>query len=685
MIYNSRFLVTFELEMKKSHSHICALIIVAIAIITSACASIGRPEGGPRDEMPPVYVSSNPGLGGLNVKNNKIEIKFNENIAIDDAANKVVISPAQKSMASIFAGGKSLIVELRDTLIPNTTYTLDFSDAIKDLNEGNILDGFAMDFSTGDNIDSLRISGMLFEARTLEPAQGMLVGAYSNLSDTAITTLPMERITKTNHLGQFTIRNLKPGTYRLFAINDINRDYHWDRTEDVAFYDVTVSPYATEISVTDTLRSSTDEDSLVTRQGVQYLPNDILMTWFNEGYKSQYLKDYSRNERNCIKFFFGAPSDTFPEITIINGVNKGKKLDQASILDYSATRDSLCYWIKDSALIAQDSILVEARFLRTDTLDNLSWGTDTLKLFFKEPKKKKEKKKKKEENDSINADSITKELTFLKFTVNSGGTQEINRPLIFTSSQPIDTIYQNGVHLEIQNDTLWNTVKAPRLEIIEPGKNLNFKSEYTWQPGAKYRLTIDSAAIVGIYNEWNKPIKHEFTVRPLEEYASLYFIIEGIDNGAIVELLNGSDKLVRTAPVIDGIATFEYLQPSTYYARLFIDRNNNGEYDTGNLLQKIQPEEVYYFSKKLNIKRNWEIEQNWNIYEFAIDAQKPEAIKKNKPKRKKGESDRRDTEEEEEDGYYDDDPFGSGNYNNRSNSNSNRNVGGPFRTNRNNF
>ena len=138
--------------------------------------------------------------------------------------------PAQKSIPSITANGRRITVDIRDSLIPNTTYTIDFSDAIRDLNEGNVLDGFAIDFSTGDSIDSLRISGMVFEARTLEPAQGMLVGVYSNLSDTALRTLPMERIARTNQLGQFTIRGLRPGEYRIFAINDVNRDYHWDRS-----------------------------------------------------------------------------------------------------------------------------------------------------------------------------------------------------------------------------------------------------------------------------------------------------------------------------------------------------------------------------------------------------------------------------------------------------------------------
>lgn len=200
---------------------------VILIFILAACASIGHPSGGEYDYTPPVYVKSNPAIGSRNVAASRISIDFDENVQVEDVMTKVVVSPAQKAIPSITANGRRITVDIRDSLIPNTTYTIDFSDAIRDLNEGNVLDGFAIDFSTGDSIDSLRISGMVFEARTLEPAQGMLVGVYSNLSDTALRTLPMERIARTNQLGQFTIRGLRPGEYRIFAINDVNRDYHW--------------------------------------------------------------------------------------------------------------------------------------------------------------------------------------------------------------------------------------------------------------------------------------------------------------------------------------------------------------------------------------------------------------------------------------------------------------------------
>ena len=371
------------------------LLVMVAAAVMVACANMGRPEGGPRDELPPVYVRSNPAMGQLNFNGNKITVDFDENIQLDDAMNKIVVSPAQRNTPAISSNGRRVTIELRDTIMPNTTYTIDFADAVKDLNEGNVLDGFAMDFATGDTIDTLRISGMVFEARTLEPAQGMLVGVYSNTSDTAISTLPFERITKTNQLGQFTLRNLKAGSYRVYALNDINRDYHWDRSEDVAFYDVTISPTSEPTVVTDTLTRSTGErDSLVTRNATRFLPDDLLLTWFNEGYTSQYLKDYKRPERNKITFQFGAKSDTLPILRLLNTHRAGDEISTWSTLDASPTLDTLTYWISDTSLVSLDSITIEATYLRTDTLDNLTWGTDTLKFNMRPEKRRKRKEKK---------------------------------------------------------------------------------------------------------------------------------------------------------------------------------------------------------------------------------------------------------------------------------------------------
>ena len=629
------------------------LLVMVAAAVMVACANMGRPEGGPRDELPPVYVRSNPAMGQLNFNGNKITVDFDENIQLDDAMNKIVVSPAQRNTPAISSNGRRVTIELRDTIMPNTTYTIDFADAVKDLNEGNVLDGFAMDFATGDTIDTLRISGMVFEARTLEPAQGMLVGVYSNTSDTAISTLPFERITKTNQLGQFTLRNLKAGSYRVYALNDINRDYHWDRSEDVAFYDVTISPTSEPTVVTDTLTRSTGErDSLVTRNATRFLPDDLLLTWFNEGYTSQYLKDYKRPERNKITFQFGAKSDTLPILRLLNTHRAGDEISTWSTLDASPTLDTLTYWISDTSLVSLDSITIEATYLRTDTLDNLTWGTDTLKFNMRPEKKKKEKNKKNDEEE----DSIPP-VPHMELRISSGNSQDLHKGLTLTAGTPIQRFDTTAVKLEIQVDTLWYNIVPPsfsRPELLHP---MVFTAPYKWEEGSKYRLTIDSAAVVDIYGLDNVQLVHEFTTKKSEDYSAISFNVSGLDGRkGIVEVLSSSDKPVAAAPVNGSLATIQYLSPGTYYARLFIDANDDGEWTTGSIADSIQPEEVYYYPKKINLKKNWTIEQSWNINELPMDQQKPQEIKKNKPKRKKGDPDERPTDEEEEDEFFDD-PF----------------------------
>ena len=629
------------------------LLVMVAAAVMVACANMGRPEGGPRDELPPVYVRSNPAMGQLNFNGNKITVDFDENIQLDDALNKIVVSPAQRNTPAISSNGRRVTIELRDTIMPNTTYTIDFADAVKDLNEGNVLDGFAMDFATGDTIDTLRISGMVFEARTLEPAQGMLVGVYSNTSDTAISTLPFERITKTNQLGQFTLRNLKAGSYRVYALNDINRDYHWDRSEDVAFYDVTISPTSEPTVVTDTLTRSTGErDSLVTRNATRFLPDDLLLTWFNEGYTSQYLKDYKRPERNKITFQFGAKSDTLPILRLLNTHRAGDEISTWSTLDASPTLDTLTYWISDTSLVSLDSITIEATYLRTDTLDNLTWGTDTLKFNMRPEKKKKEKKKKNDEEE----DSIPP-VPHMELRISSGNSQDLHKGLTLTAGTPIQRFDTTAVKLEIQVDTLWYNIVPPSFSRPEPLHPMVFTAPYKWEEGSKYRLTIDSAAVVDIYGLDNVQLVHEFTTKKSDDYSAISFNVSGLDGRkGIVEVLSSSDKPVAAAPVNGSLATIQYLSPGTYYARLFIDANDDGEWTTGSIADSIQPEEVYYYPKKINLKKNWTIEQSWNINELPVDQQKPQEIKKNKPKRKKGDPDERPTDEEEEDEFFDD-PF----------------------------
>ena len=634
-----------------------SLFVVAAALLLAACASIGRPEGGPRDMTPPVMVSSTPAPGSVNVSNGRIDIIFDENITLDDPMNKIVVSPPQKKQAQISSNGRRVRITLRDTLRDSTTYTVDLADAVRDLNEGNILDGLAIDFSTGPSIDTLMISGIVFEGRTLEPAQGMIVGVYSTpVADTALTTLPMERITKTNALGRFTIRNLKPGSYRVFAINDLNHDFHWDRSEDIAFLDRDISPSTMAIEVTDTFTDAAGNDSLVTRPATRFLPDDILLTWFNENYKPLYLVKHERPDARRLTLEMSTRSDSLPQLTLLNTVRVGARLDREAVLQSSPGLDSLTYWLRDTTLIGSDTLKIAARYLHTDTLDNITFTTDTLTFALRQPKKK---KKRDEETDSV------PKLEFVNIGISSRQPQDLNMPLLFETSAPTASIDSAGFRIEELVDSVWMPVAAKIPSPPDSLQPMRLLTEMTWKPKTKYRVTIDSLAVTDIYGNHNRPFVQEVSTHAIEDYAALFFNIGDLGpDSAIVELLS-SDKPVRLEPVRNGVATFEYVTPGAYYARLFIDRNHNGRWDTGSVADTVQPEDVFYYSKKLNLKKNWDVEQQWNIYETPVDLQKPEDIKKNKPprpkweteeereKRKKGNND----DEEEEFDPFMNDPF----------------------------
>lgn len=654
-------------------------LIGVMALMVAACASIGRPEGGPRDETPPEFVRSNPAPGSVNVTRGKVDIIFDENIKLEDIANKLVISPAQKQNPAVSSNGRRVSVELRDSLQDSTTYTFDFSDAIRDLNEGNILDGFAVDFSTGSTIDTLRISGMVFEARNLEPAQGMVVGVYSNLADSAISTLTLERVAKTNQYGQFTIRNLKPGTYNIFALDDRNHDWHWDRSENVAFSTVTLTPSVEQVEVTDTLLASDGSDSLVVRQAYHYMPDDVLLTWFNENYKPQYLRDYERTDRRRVTFKFGAKSDSLPDITVANGPLAGRKLLDLSVLEAREGLDSLVYWLRDTVLVNQDSLLVSARYLKTDSLEQLSYATDTLKLFMRGARKKNSEKKKKDEE----ADTVPPQVPLLDFKAVTTAQQELNLPVTFEAAQPLEFIDSAGWRLEIAVDTLWNPVPGATLtqdSVMIRRYNLLTK----WEPGARYRFMADSLAIRSIYGEWIRDFEHGFTVKVPEDYGNIIFGITDMNMvpdsvDIVVELLGKDDRPVQTKRVgSNGEVVFNYVNPDTYYARAFADRNHNGEWDTGSIEGRIQPEDVFYYPKKLTLRKNWDIDQDWSLFDTAVDQQKPYDIKKNKPKNRDMQRDQYDEDEElEDDTYYEQGAWGNGSqYNNATrNASSNRRGG----------
>ena len=615
-----------------------------------SCANIGNPSGGPIDKTPPIFMRSNPTPNAVNVKDRKIEIFFDEIVTLKDPSTKIIVSPAQTEMPRMSALGRKVTVELVDSLLPNTTYTIDFSNSIQDNNEGNAIDNFAFAFSTGSVIDSMRVSGYVLDSRTLEPMQSVVVGLQSNLADSAFHKEKLQRVALTNDRGQFTIRNVSPGSYHIFALKDLDRDYKFGNpTEDIAFLDSIIVPSIGSREAADTVYNDLNEiDTIMRATRPAYFPNDILLSMFNEDRKSQYLANNLRVDSTRISLTFTAASDTLPSLSI---VGRNDVPDQWYTLERSQTNDTLTYWIRPPHLVSADTLIVATTYLRTDTASNLSWGTDTLKFTFQRQKAK--KKKKNEETDSL------EQIRFMELHPLANGTQEVYAPLLLQTGTPIERYSREAFHLQrkLQNDTIFYPAEIKSIALRDSTlsrRDLMLKVD--WEPGAAYTLAVDSLAITDIYGLQTKPLKVDFNVRKMEEYGNIVFNIPAVRDSAIVELLDGTEKIVLRAPVKSHRAELLNLLPGKYYARLFIDRNGNGKYDTGNYDMHLQPEETVYYPGAINLKKNWDVEQTWDIYATPIDKQKPEAIKKNKPERKKWEkvnTEKTETDEDEEIGFSD--------------------------------
>ena len=590
-----------------------------------ACANIAAPTGGLYDVDPPKVVKASPSFNATNNDKSKIEILFDENVKIEKPMDKVIIAPPQQKFPVIKAQGRKVIVELEDELKPNTTYTIDFTDAIVDNNEGNVLENFALSFSTGEELDSMAVSGIVLTAENLEPAQGIYVGIHSNLNDTAFTNTPFERISRTNSRGIFTIKGVAEGEYKIYALGDLNRDYKYDNPqEEIAFLDSIIVPTSVQALRNDTIfKDSITIDTIHEVQYTRFLPDNLQLRSFESGFKRQYLQKHERIVPHKLDIYFAAPTEE-PQITLLSPITSSSKW---FVKESSITNDTVSIWITDSLIYQSDTVKLKVDYLRTDTLNNHILSTDTLNFTYRDSKRKvAEKEKKEDEEDPI---------IFLNIRHNIQSTHEIYNSLFLEFEQPIANFDSTEIKLEHEVDSIFVPIDYT---LIRDTLNARaYRLKYKWEPGERYKLHIDSAAFISEYGLHNNTVEQAFTVKKLEQYGNLLFVLSGLPDGktAYVELLDAQDKPFRKKRVKDNEALFLDLNPGKIYARLFIDENEDGEWTTGNYEKKRQPEMVYYNPKMHEIRAFTNHEESWDLKETPLYKQKPLDITKNKPEEKK--------------------------------------------------
>ena len=618
------------------------LVFLAIVLIYS-CASPGTPDGGPFDETPPRFLGSSPRPGETANKSKKITMNFDEIVKIERAAEKVIISPPQLEQADIKANGRRIQVELFDTLKPNTTYTIDFSDAIVDNNEGNPLGNFAFMFSTGDVIDTMEVSGTVLNAEDLEPIKGISVGLHANLDDSAFVKMPFERISRTDSRGRFTIRGIAPGKYHIFALMDGNQNFQYDsKTEMIAFSDSLIVPSSKPDVRQDTIwADSLIIDTIKTVNYTHYYPDDIILRAFKAEDDRQYLKNSERDKLNHFVLVFNAKADTLPEITGLNFDSR-----DAFVVETTSRNDSICYWIKDSLLCEQDTLMMQLKYLATDTLNQLSLTTDTIYITNKQDKaqrqkaaeqakQKEEKERKKKSKRGEKVDSIAV-IPFLNAKVDAPSTLELGSNISISFDEPVVAIDTSAIHLQVMVDSLWQDL--PYIFEADTAEYRKYWVIAPWEPEKEYQFSIDSLAFKGLYGLYTKKIKEtSLKTKAIADYGTIFLNLPQSPEYTIVELMEGDGKIVRRQPISNEKTADFYFLPAgkKYYLRLFYDKNKNGIWDAGNYEQHQQPEEVYYYPKSWEMKANFEFEETWIVDAVPWDRQKLDEIKKQKPEETK--------------------------------------------------
>lgn len=619
------------------------LYLVFLFLLATACANPGSgPDGGPYDEELPYVVSTTPASGDSGVTSRRVTLQFNEFIKLENASEKVTVSPPQIEMPDILTSGKRITVTLNDSLRPNTTYTIDFSDAIEDNNEGNPMGNYTFFFSTGRTVDTLEVGGHVLAAEDLEPIKGILVGLHSDTTDSAFRTRPFDRVARTDGSGRFSIKGVAPGRYRIYALNDGDGDFRFtQKSEMIAFGRESISPSFFQDTRYDTLwRDTVHYDTIVARPFTHFTPDDVVLRAFKEVNPVRHLLKTEYPVPEQFTIFFTAPSTHVPEV-------RGLNFDASKLLPrISSGNDTLTFWVADTLLVRQDTLTLALTYEESnDSTLELSLRTDTLELSPKLTWAKRDKQRQEEweEWEKNREKALKNDRPFNEEppTVWIKLTPRIERPLapdqnpVLVIDEPLARFDTSGVHLRLIVDS--TETEAPYLLEPLPGRDFSFRLMGEWRPGQQYVIVVDSAAMTSVFGHRNRRMEQKFNIAKDDEFGSFFVNVQGLDGDttAIVELLDGRGKVVRRCRAPQGRADFFYLKPGDYYLRLLLDRDGDGMWTTGEFETGLPPEEVYYNPVKFNVRARWDIEQDWNFRKLPLTEQKPAELIKQKADPKK--------------------------------------------------
>lgn len=569
-------------------------------IFYTSCANIGSPTGGIKDSIPPYIVKTVPELRGTNFTGSDLRFTFDEYIVSDEIREKLVISPPMKKKPIIKMKGKTLIVEFAEKMKKETTYSLDFKDAVADNNEKNPIEDFRFAFSTGPTFDSLRIAGYVKNALNQEPIDKALVMLYRQTDYTAFIDSIPDYIAATDKEGLFMIDNVAKGNYRLYALTDKDNSLTYNQTTElIAFSDSILVPSSKFNAEPDTIVNETD--TIVVAGHVDYSPSPQYLMMFEEEKFDQYLDEFKRNQSNKCDFFFTESlSDSF-RVNLLKPV----PTKEWKFIESNLKRDSITVWITDTLISTRDTLLFELKYEMLDTLNQLVVKLDTIEMVYVAPKAPKQKKKK---NEVVEVPTIV-----LMSNINASG-HDIYQRINIEAPEPLASFDSTMVRLYSMVDTVKTIVPI----VFERDTNAirKYFIEHQWEPDANYWFQIDSAAARNIYGYPSLKVDQKFRTQKEDYYGKIIMNISKLTGPAIVQLLanNKEERIFQKIQILeDGKIEFPYLKPEKYKIRIILDSNKNGIWDTGYLADSQQPERVIYFPKIIKVRSNFEYKESWQI------------------------------------------------------------------------
>lgn len=672
--------------MFHSHQQLPTLLVAFLLLILGAvgCAKQSSPEGGPYDMTPPRVVRCTPEMGSTNVTSHRVRITFDEYIQLERGEDKIIYSPPQRIPPKALVNQKQLVITYQDSLIANTTYTINFNRAIKDYNEGNYIEQYVYAFSTGDYLDTMQVAGLVLDAYTLQPVPRILAGIYATPLPADTLDRPMTRMTYTDDQGHFTLQNVRDGAYYAIALVDMDRSYSYNAPNES--FAITPDSFRTEVvhgsafipaketkvdslrNAPDSLQSAVDSlgasaDSLLTKEAASttatdstatstdsvspyvYLPNDLVLLLTRPKTNIIRLERLTRRDSMSLMATFTEPLDTLPQLTILSPSYLTSTTSYYP--DLSTDRKSLVYWLSPHDSLARDSVVVAFAYPTTDSIGSPINKLDTMTLQAPRVHAAKAKASPKKQPKIAAPQTATDSLTL---TSDSTALTDPKNDL-----KAITILSLDNINKETTRDSLWISYDMPILGIdttlvqlaklvdsvpqpiscqLRPDsiRRCRWLVDFAKEPGTTYRLMVDTAAITGLYGGVSASAQKDLKIASETELGSLSVTLTGhpTDSPLYVYLLSSKEEILATAqPDSVGIVTFTELAPGAYFLKLYVDLNSNGTWD-GGVYPATPPEPVRYLPQTVNVQARFATEQTWAYDGTPLAEQRPKELEGDK-------------------------------------------------------